>query len=144
MAAIQFQVHYFTLQSGVSLSLRGTPIPNNGYVDVNDIGAGGDTGINDIEGLLCLTNKIDCCADGQVVGGETLGHWIFPNGTIVGSRRSNIDAGRTDYFYRNRFQSVVRLLRVGNPSERGRYRCEVPNADDVNQTVYVNIGNDHE
>jgi hypothetical protein len=35
---------------------------------------------------------------------------------------------------------VVRLNRQGNPTERGRFHCEVPNAAGVNVTVYVNIG----
>lgn len=109
-------------------------------MDVNKIGAGGPGGVNDIEGLLCHTDKIDCCASGQVPGGGTLGHWFFPNGTVVDSRSSNTDAGRTEYFFRNRFQSVIRLLRVGNPLETGIFRCEVPDASDVNQSLYVNVG----
>jgi hypothetical protein len=32
------------------------------------------------------------------------------------------------------------LNRYGNPSERGRFRCEVHNAADALVTVYVNIG----
>jgi hypothetical protein len=32
------------------------------------------------------------------------------------------------------------LNRYGNPSERGRFRCEVPNAAGVNVATYVNIG----
>ena len=124
----------------VFLSLRGTHIPNNSYVDVNEIGAGGPGGISDIEGLLCHTNKMDCCGSGQVPGGDTLGHWFFPNGTVVNSRSSNVDAGRTDFFFRNRFQSVVRLLRVGHPLEMGFFHCEVPNARNINQSLYVNVG----
>lgn len=124
--------------AGISLSLRGTPLQNNSYVNVNSIGSG-DNSSSDAEGLLCLTNKDDCCALAQV-GDTTLGHWFFPNGSTVGSRRSNSDANSTDYFYRNRFKSVVRLLRVGQPTERGSFHCEVPNANNINQTLYVNIG----
>jgi hypothetical protein len=32
------------------------------------------------------------------------------------------------------------LNRYGNPTERGRFRCEVPNAAGDMVTVYVNIG----
>jgi hypothetical protein len=32
------------------------------------------------------------------------------------------------------------LNRYGNPSERGRFRCEVPNAAGVMVTMHVNIG----
>lgn len=93
-----------------------------------------------MEGLLCRTNKMDCCGSGQVTGGGTLGHWFFPNGTLVDSRSSNLDVGRTDFFFRNRFRSVVRLLRVGHPLETGLFRCEVPDASNINQSLYVNVG----
>ena len=45
-----------------------------------------------------------------------------------------------DFFYRNRGAGVVRLNRRGNPSERGRFRCEVTNDAGDNVAVYVNIG----
>lgn len=109
-------------------------------MDVDDIGEGGVGGASDVEGLLCLTSKQDCCS-AAIVGGDTpLGQWFFPNESVVHSKASNIDAGREHYFFRNRFQSVVRLLQVGRPPERGLFRCEVPNAYDVNQTLYVTIG----
>jgi hypothetical protein len=59
---------------------------------------------------------------------------------VVNSRSSNVNAGRTDFFFRNRFQSVVRLLRVGQPLETGFFRCEVPDASNTNQSLYVNVG----
>ena len=34
----------------------------------------------------------------------------------------------------------MRLYRQGSPTERGRFRCEIPNAINVNATLYVNIG----
>ena len=132
-----FDVHYL---AGVFLSLRGAHVPNNSNVDVNEIGAGGSGGASDAEGLLCLTDKVDCCGATQVSGGDTLGQWIFPNGTVVEGRSANVGAGRMDFFFRNRFQSVVRLLRVGHPIETGVFRCEVPNVNHVNQTLYVNVG----
>ena len=117
-----------------------THVPNNSYVDVNQIGEGGAGGPSDAEGVLCLTNKVDCCASSQVPGGGVLGDWFFPNGTPVGSKSPNADAGRTDFFFRNRFESVVRLLRVGNPPETGLFRCVIPDANNVNQSLYVNVG----
>ncbi len=137
MSDYSYSIH---CSADVFLSLRGNHILNNSYVDVNEIGAGGAGGISDIEGLLCHTNKMDCCGSGQVSGGDILGHWFFPNGTVVNSRSSNLNAGRTDFFFRNRFQSVVRLLRVGQPLETGFFRCEVPDASNTNQSLYVNIG----
>ena len=114
---------------GVSLSLGGTAIANDGYVDVDDIGFYND------HALLCHTDKTDCCR-----GSNTAGDWYFPDRTRVGSNTENINLRHTRYFFRNRDNSVVRLRRREAPTERGRFYCEVPNASDVNQTIYVNIG----
>ena len=62
------------LFAGLSLSLRGTPIDGDSFVDVDDIGTHVDAvspaGNN---ALLCLTGNTACCA------GENLnGDWYFP------------------------------------------------------------------
>ena len=46
---------------------------------------------------------------------------------------------RNNVFYRDRGSSVVRLKRRGTTSERGCFRCEVPDANNVTQTIFVNI-----
>ena len=114
----------------MTLSLNEVDIPNDGYVLVTDIAEGG-TGMND-GGLLCITNRIDCCRG----GGQ--GEWYFPNGTAVGIRGTRTG----NFFYRNRDARIVRLNRfgTGTPTERGRFRCVVPNAAGNMVTVYVNIG----
>ena len=114
---------------GVSLSLRGAAIANDGYVDVDDIG------LDNEHTLLCHTNKTDCCR-----GSNIEGDWYFPDRTRVRSYAENYGLGHTSYFFRNRHNSVVRLRRREAPTERGRFYCEVPNASGVNQTIYVNIG----
>ena len=69
------------------------------------------------------------------------GHWYHPDGTQVESftLQSAIDP-TINFFARDRTSGAVRLRRFGNPSERGRFHCEVPNAAGDNVTVYVNIG----
>ena len=110
----------------VSLSLKGVFIANNSYVFVRDIGEG------DAAALLCHTNKTDCCGYPY-----RLGEWYYPNGTKV-----NIEGfyPPESLFYRNRGQSVVRLNHRGSPSPRGRFRCEVPDANNNMQNVFINIG----
>ena len=120
-------------------------ISNDSYVDVDDIS--NVTAINNVEGspgvLLCHTNKGDHCSRRQT-NTYFLGEWYLPNGTFAGifggtNRGSDgIKAGNF-FFARNRGPSVVRLFRGGTPSERGRFRCEVPNADNVNKILYANI-----
>ena len=116
------------MPEGVQLSLRGVAIANNSYVDVDDIGEG------DNAGLLCHTNKTNCCGQRPNRAGE----WYFPNEDMKVEILALSPAN--NFFYRNRGQRVVRLNRRGSPSERGLFRCEVPNANNVNQTIYVNIG----
>ena len=113
---------------GVSLTLNGVPVANNSYVDIEDIGESDDA-------LLCSTDKTDCCTPDD---GTRAGEWYFPDETKVSIRGANPPE---NLFYRNRGQSVVRLNRHGNPSERGLFRCQVPDASNTMQSIYINIGN---
>ena len=112
------------------MSIRGTPIDDNGFVDVRDI-----DGFRNDNGLLCLTNNTDCCGNSQGLNGD----WYFPSGTRVGSFSDNGGASGNNHFFRNRGQSVVRLNQRGQTSERGKFSCELINGDGVNETIVVNI-----
>ena len=116
----------------VSLSLKGADIANDGYVDVDDIGYD-----DDATALLCHTNNIDCCRMSTSVSGN----WHFPDKTVVESMSSikQVNNAASDYFARNGGAGVVRLYRVGNPTDRGHFYCVVPNAAGVDQTIYVNL-----
>ena len=114
----------------VTLSLNGTTIANNSYVDVRDIG---DT---DDNALHCQTDKMNCCESPPNRAGE----WYYPNVTTVKNHDDSMAASPNNYFYRNRGQSVVRLKRVENPSQRGLFWCEVPTLNNENETIFVNIG----
>ena len=111
------------------LSLNGVTIPNDSYVLASDIGVGDS-------GLHCNTNRSDCCR----VSGE--GHWYFPNGNEVMSFAAEDMArpGLDNFFSRDRVTGVVRLNRYGNPTDRGCFHCEIPDANGVTVTLYVNIG----
>ena len=107
------------------LSLRGTPIDNDGFVNADDI-----SNLNNA--LFCLTNNTNCCGPGDPT---TTGEWYFPNGVdTVETFASNTQAGRTHFYFRNRGPSVVRLNREGNPLERGRFHCEL-----LGSTIHANI-----
>lgn len=131
MRVTQNQMFLFFLLFIVYLSLNGELIPNDGYVLVTDIGT-------DDGGLLCHTDRIDCCRSSD---GAPQGHWYFPDGSPVGIKGQVIaNDPTTHFFFRDRNTGVVRLNRYGNPVERGRFRCEVPDRDGVNVIMYVNIG----
>ena len=125
------QVSLLFLHAGVYLTINETAIANDGYVNFYDM-------IQNRLTLFCRTNKIDCCRDDQ------LGDWYYPNGTIVESFTINSKKNISEFFSRSRSQRVVRLtvnqvdVYVG-PPERGRFYCTVPDANDINQTLYVNI-----
>ena len=117
-------IYNFVKLAGLFLSLRGTPIDNDSFVDVHDIG----TSDYPDDRLLCLTNVTNCCSGAQ---GTVLGAWFFPDGNIL---PTVANLGSRTGFGRDRGQSVTRLHRQNDPSERGRFRCDL-----LGDTIYVNI-----
>ena len=118
-------VIYFaiTLFVDVYLSLNGRVIPNNGYVEISDIGAAGD-----VTALLCHTNRPP----------PSGGDWVAPDGTAV-HRTNNVVPG----LRRNRGPIVVRLYRdtaTGTPAE-GIYYCQIQDDTETLQTVTVGLYN---
>ena len=85
--------------------------------------------------LLCVTNQTACCSS-QYTGGPTSGNWYFPNGTRVPSETST-SSEQLD-FYRTRGWMVVRLHRRRGGVE-GIYRCEIPDAMNVTQNIYIGV-----
>ena len=147
LLAAQLSHHWFA--DGVSLELLGLTLPNNSFVDFDDV-LKPEMGIvpppdNRLSPLTlqCLTDLVDCCNSPYTQCGE----WYYPNGTVI-----DFGAGNAT-FRRNRgpngphgpggqmVYSVVRLWRRGIPPERGRFRCEIPNAanSSVSQILYAHI-----
>ena len=83
--------------------------------------------------LLCITNLTACCRPPYTSEMKlAIGNWFFPNGTRVVSAGNNWD------FYRTRGQMVVNMIRrVGG--EDGIYHCVIPDAENVNQTIYIGV-----
>ena len=108
----------------VWFSLRGTKYQNNSIVTLEDIG-------EDDDALLCITNLTACCQSNDT-GGPALGNWFFPNET-------RINASHTQWnFYRTRGQMVVRMHRRRG-GEEGIYHCEIPDAMNVTQLIYIGV-----
>ena len=118
------------------MDLDGLALPNNSLVDFDDIpDFSSDSGVVDDSVLNCRTDLEACCNAGQPnVAAPGVGEWYYPNGTAL-----TFDGADGATFRRNRGSMNVRLWRRATPPERGRFRCELPNAQNVNQTVYVNI-----
>ena len=119
-------LHLNYAYSGVYLSLNDDVIPNHGYVMISDIG------YTDYTALLCITNR-----PATESGGTSGGDWFAPDGDKVGSRGSTTVPG----FERDRAAMIVRLRRNTGTPEEGIYHCEVEDADNIPQTVFVGLYN---
>ena len=113
----------------VWFSLRNTTYQNNSIVTLEDIGEGDDA-------LLCKTNRTACCRHPYMESAS--GNWYFPNKTIVPRIKVNYTSGDKWDFYKTRGQMVVRLNRRRGGVE-GIYRCKIPDAMNVIQTIYIGV-----
>ena len=115
----------------IRFSLRGITYQNNSRVSLEGIGEGDDA-------LLCITNQTACCS--RPYTGEmrpAIGNWFYPNGTEVSSE-VNVTLGTQWDFYTDRGEMVVRMHhRRGG--EYGIYRCEVPDAMNITQTIFIGV-----
>ena len=107
--------------SDVWFSLRNTTYQNNSIVTLEEIGE------DDVNSLLCITA---CCRSSDT--DHALGNWYFSNGTRVPSEDDEWD------FFRARDQMVVSMHRRRGGVE-GIYRCVIPDAMNVTQTIYIGV-----
>ena len=110
--------------SDIWFSLNGTIYKNNSFVILENIGEGDAA-------LLCLINETDCCRPPHNRGGVR-GNWSFPNGTRVPSSGKQWDIHRT----RGHMVVTLNMRRGGG---EGVYRCEIRNAMNVTQTIYIGV-----
>ena len=96
-------------------------------MNLEDISEGADA-------LLCVTDLTACCRPPYTdsIARSALGNWFFPNGTRVPS------SGNWWEFHRTRGQSVVRLQRRRG-GVNGIYHCEIPDAMNVIQAIYIGV-----
>ena len=126
IAIIKFRIYENSLLQGVMLFHNGSFHPNNSIININDIGEG-------TVGLLCFTNKLDCCEEIQPISRRS-GEWYFPNGSAL--EKENIGGA----MYRNRGPSVVRLNQKNTfVSPPGIFSCEITMKNGTNQSLYAGI-----
>ena len=128
---MKFDKHVIFLGAGnVTFVLRNTTYQNNSLVTLEDIGEGNDA-------LLCVTDLIACCRPpytGEM--GPDIGNWFFPNETRVPNGDDNITSALLWDFYRTSSHSMI-LLNRRRGGVNGIYRCEIPDALGVTQTIYI-------
>ena len=91
------------------------------------------------DALLCVTDQTVCCRryyTGEI--GSPLGNWFFPNGTRILSFYANHTTGTQWDFYRTRDHMIVHMHRRRG-GVNGIYSCEIPDAMNVTQTIYVGV-----
>ena len=117
------------MHAGVFLQQSSMRLQNDSLVDINDIPDEVTVGFEMARdtGLMCVTDLVGCCLN------PGRGEWYHPDGSVV-----TFDDGSTK-FRRNRNQGSTNLWRSGDPMQRGRFRCELPDAQNVNQIRYANI-----
>ena len=123
--------------AGVTVDLSGLRLRNDSFVAIDDIPDLIPTdGVESYDVLNCRTDLVACCNAGLQMLPASVGAWYYPNGTELSFDTDPL-GGTT--FRRNRLLRNVRLWRRGNPPERGRFYCELPDAQNVNHTNYINI-----
>ena len=131
----------YTVSVGVSLVLQGQAIPNNSLVNLDDLlyvtSNDQPTNANGLQTLMCVTDLVDCCEL------PARGNWYYPDGRIVlyntGGATFQRNRGQNEVINNQQFNGSVRLWRRYSPTERGLFRCELPDANGVNQSLYVNL-----
>ena len=121
--------------------LLGQTILNNSLVNLDDLAyqapdlpgfTEDPTNANGRQTLMCVTDLEDCCES------PMRGDWYYPDGnrvTGMGSSAFRTNRGQNE----NSGEGLVRIWRYYTPLERGLFRCELPDANGVNQSLYVNI-----
>ena len=128
---IHTNMHMHTCNSpiGVYFSSRSSLVNANSNILITDIGEG------DCGALRCYTDLSECCGDSDTpdeVG--ALGQWIYPNGSVIGTRSDGQD------FYVDRGPGVVRLSRRSNATATtGQFCCELPDATARNTRICLNV-----
>ena len=136
---------HLSLSVGVSLMLHGVVIPNNSFVDIDDIMYTGPSGFTDLpanrnpRALTCVTDLVDCCGSESGTARTVRGDW-YPD-VVSTSGQFRVNRGPNEVIDGSQFYGSVRLYHHYTPPQRGRFRCELPNAADpsVNQILYANI-----
>ena len=91
---------------------------NNSYIPGDIIGEG----VND--SLRCVTNNTDCCINGQ-------GNWYDEREIIVED---------SDIVNVSRGDEMVYLNHKTNESLLGLWRCDIPDNNDITQSIYIYLG----
>ena len=109
-------------QSLPHFRFEGNDLLNNSYILRARIREGHN------KSLHCVTDNSDCCSNGE-------GNWYNETGGEV----QQGPVGDSDNLYVTRGDRVVYLNRRGGGSS-GMWRCDIPDSNGVQQSIYIYLG----
>ena len=121
-----FLLTVFSCQSKLQFESNGRNLINNSYIYYANI-------FNGTGALKCVTDSVNCCTDFDVV------NWRDERGRAVHQGEDGATC-----LYVTRGQGVVSLNRMGDciPDTSGLWRCDIPDSNEVVQSLYIYISND--
>ena len=109
-------------QSYPRFEFRGNVLENNSYIHRTNIGEGHN------DSLHCVTDNSDCCSNGE-------GNWYNSTGEV---QQGPVG---TSSLYVTRGDGVVYLNRRRG-GRSGMWRCDIPDSNGVQQSIYIYLGTD--
>ena len=115
---------------GVALMREGAVIPNNSPISLESLG---DFNATTNIPLLCVTSSFIPDADVE----DYVGNWFRPQGDAP----LGVSSNTTDLYQSSEDEQSVGLNRPSEVAsvESGLYRCEIPDNENVTQTLYVGV-----
>ena len=115
------------------LSLDGQLVPNNSAVELREVYETSDDIDSSVHTLTCVTPKRPCCKTSP----DRFGEWFYPNRSAV-----SIDESGNSFYADRGDDGTVHLHRRGITAlsaAMGQYCCEIPNTNDVNNTLCIHF-----
>ena len=109
-------------QSYPRFDIRGDVLVNNSFILRPYIGEGHN------DSLHCVTDNSDCCSNGE-------GNWYG----VTGGEVQQGSLGDSDRVYVTRGDGVVYLNRRRGGTS-GMWRCDIPDSNGVQQSIYIYLG----
>ena len=113
-------------ESSLGFYLNGVAYTNGSTVLRTDIGV-------DDRALQCVTNSTTCCSNEPPE--MRAGEFYYPNNRGMVPIRMEYQG-----YYRDRSSQRIRLNRWENGTLTGQFRCEIPDANGVNTSLFINVG----
>ena len=114
-------------QSYPHFEFRGNVLVNNSFVVRGGQGDPKRIGEGHNDSLHCVTDNSDCCTNGQ-------GNWYDETGEV----QQGSDENTTLYVTRG--DGVIYLNRKNKGGSSGMWRCDIPDSNGVQQSIFIYLG----